>query len=59
VTSETTPLSSKDGSIALETEPAVFFHPTLAGTASPGAVQPVAQAPFLEEEPSTGPQFGP
>jgi len=57
LTSESRPWSSKTGSIALETEPFVFFHPLLAGAALPGAVQPVADGvPLLEEEPGTWPQ---
>ena len=37
----------------LETEPLVFFHPTLAGLAAPGQVQPVEGSIQLEEEPAT------
>jgi hypothetical protein len=44
-------------SIALETEPLVFFHPTLVGLAVPGKVQPVGGQPLLEEEPATWPQL--
>jgi hypothetical protein len=36
-----------------ETEPLVFFHPTLAGPAAPGPVQPVDGSIRLEEEPAT------
>jgi hypothetical protein len=53
-----TPLSH-DGSgfITLETEPLVFFHPTLVGLAAPGKVQPVRATLLLEEEPVTWPQL--
>jgi hypothetical protein len=44
-------------SIPLETEPLVFFHPTLVGRAAPGAVQPVPGTIRLEEEPATWPEF--
>ncbi|HET9773189.1 MAG TPA: hypothetical protein VFS16_20015 [Acidimicrobiia bacterium] len=50
---ESKPWASDTGSIALETEPLVFFHPILAGTSPPGFVQPVQKAPLLEEEPVT------
>jgi hypothetical protein len=40
-------------SIPLETEPLVFFHPLLAGSVSPGKVQPVRHTLKLEEEPAT------
>ncbi len=43
--------------LSLETEPLVSFRPTLVGTAGPGSVQPVPEAPLLEEEPATWPQF--
>ncbi len=46
-----------DTSIALETEPLVFFHPTLVGRARPGTVQPVPGTLLLEEEPATWPQL--
>jgi hypothetical protein len=39
--------------IPLETEPLVFFHPTLAGLTPPAAVQPVPGTLRLEEEPAT------
>lgn len=42
--------------IPLETEPLVSFHPTRAGRAVPGEVQPVAGPLLLEEEPATWPQ---
>lgn len=50
------PWSDEEDTVQLETEPFVFFHPTQAGTAVPGGVQPVDTAPLLEEEPSTWPQ---
>lgn len=51
--------SPGDGSsIPLDTEPLVFFHPLLVGTAGPGKVQPVPGSPKLEEEPATWPQLG-
>jgi hypothetical protein len=59
VSTESRPWASKEGSINLETEPAVFFHPTLVGTSAPGLVQPVNKAPLLEEEPATWAQFVP
>jgi len=49
---------SQETSIALETEPLVFFHPTLVGTVPPGKVQPVPGGELgLEEEPATWPQL--
>ena len=49
-------MSSRGASaIELETEPFVGFEPTLAGTARPGNVQPVADLVLLEEEPATRP----
>lgn len=57
MSAESKPWSSKAGSIALETEPLVFFHPTLVGTSPPGSIQPVKKVPLLEEEPATWPQF--
>jgi len=54
---ESRPWRSKEGSLALETEPLVFFHPLLVGTSPPGSVQPVDKEPLLEEEPATWPQF--
>ncbi len=56
MSSESKPWSSGSGRVALETEPFVFFHPTLAGAATPGDVQPVDGTPLLEEEPATWPQ---
>ena len=41
----------------LETEPLVFFHPTLVGLAEPGTVQPVPATLLLEEEPAIWPQL--
>jgi hypothetical protein len=58
VNSESRPWSAPQGSLALETEPFVFFHPILGGTAAPGGVQPVGRTPLLEEEPSTWPECG-
>ena len=43
--------------IPLETEPLVFFRPTLAGTVRPGRVQPVRASVLLEEEPATSLQL--
>jgi hypothetical protein len=43
--------------IPLETEPLVFFHPTLVGLAAPGVVQPFPGPLLLEEEPATWPQL--
>jgi hypothetical protein len=41
----------------LETEPLLFFHPTQAGTAPPGKVQPVP-GPFpFDEEPAISTEF--
>jgi len=54
---ESRPWADKSSRLALETEPFVFFHPTLVGTSAPGSVQPVDKAPLLEEEPATWPQF--
>ncbi len=53
---ESRPWADRKSHLALETEPFVFFHPLGAGTAVPGATQPVEDAPLLEEEPSTWPQ---
>lgn len=54
---ESRPWADQKSSLALETEPFTFFHPLLVGTSHPGAVQPVAELPLLEEEPATWPQF--
>ena len=54
---ESRPWADQKSTLALETEPFVFFHPLLAGTSAPGAVQPVDKLPLLEEEPATWPQF--
>jgi hypothetical protein len=51
------PRSQQGASLALETEPLVFFHPTLVGLVAPGAVQPVPATLLLEEEPVTWPQL--
>jgi hypothetical protein len=54
---ESRPWADKNSLLALETEPFVFFHPLLAATSAPGAVQPVPdKQPLLEEEPATWPQ---
>jgi hypothetical protein len=53
---ESRPWRSKEGTLALETEPFVFFHPLLVGTAVPGSVQPVNKEPLLEEEPAIWPE---
>ena len=53
-----TPSASQSSSLALETEPLVFFHPTLAGLCRPGPVQPVVATLLLEEEPATWPEVG-
>lgn len=53
---ESRPWADKNSTLALETEPFVFFHPLLAGTSAPGSVQPVDEQPLLEEEPATWPQ---
>ena len=46
-------MSEERKGLPLETEPLVFFHPTLAGLAAPGPVQPVDGSIQLEEEPAT------
>jgi hypothetical protein len=46
-------MSEEEKGLPLETEPLVFFHPTLAGLAAPGPVQPVDGSVQLEEEPAT------
>lgn len=51
------PEATSEPGIELETEPLVFFHPTLAGLTPPGGVQPVGGTVLLEEEPATWPQF--
>ncbi len=51
------PAASHKSSITLETEPLVFFHPTLVGSGLPGKVQPVPGELLLEEEPATWPQM--
>ena len=51
------PSSGPSSGLALETEPLVFFHPTLAGLCPPGPVQPVADTLLLEEEPATWPEL--
>ena len=42
-----------ESSLSLETEPLVFFHPTLAGMAPNGKVQPIPGPIPMEEEPAT------
>ena len=51
------PSAGREPSIALETEPLVFFHPTLAGLSPPSTIQPVEGTVLLEEEPATWPQL--
>ena len=46
-------MSEESKGLPLETEPLVFFHPTLAGLTAPGPVQPVGGSIQLEEEPAT------
>ena len=41
----TSTASPSSAAIPLETEPLVFFHPSLAGLVTPGSVQPVTAAP--------------
>ena len=54
MTSEPKPRpAAANPALPLETEPLVFFHPTLAGTAPPGAIQPLPGPMLLEEEPAT------
>ena len=53
-------LSSISGgrpSIPLETEPVGFFHPLLAGVASPDHAHPVPGTLLIEEEPATWPEL--
>ena len=52
-------MNTDRASVPLETEPLVFFHPLLAGSAAPGGVQPLRGHLSLEEEPATWPQFTP
>ena len=47
------PTTGTSSTIALETEPLVFFHPLHAGSVRPGGVQPVRATVLLEEEPAT------
>jgi hypothetical protein len=49
--------ASHNSDLALETEPLVFFHPTLVGRGIPGKVQPVPHSLLLEEEPATWPEL--
>lgn len=51
------PAPGASAAIPLGTEPVVFFHPTLAGGAFPGDVQPVPGTLLLEEEPAVWPRF--
>ncbi len=46
-------MSGEKKGLPLETEPLVFFHPTSAGPAVPGVLQPVGGSVGLEEEPAT------
>jgi hypothetical protein len=50
-TDRSAPTPGANSTIPLETEPLVFFHPLLAGSVKPGAVQPVRATVLLEEEP--------
>ena len=52
-TDRSVPTPGASSTIPLETEPLVFFHPLLAGSARPGGVQPVRAGLLLEEEPAT------
>ena len=52
-TDRSVPTRDASSTIPLETEPLVFFHPLLAGSARPGGVQPVRAGLLLEEEPAT------
>ena len=45
------PVANESG-LSLETEPLVFFHPTLAGLASPGSIQPFPGPLPFDEEPA-------
>ena len=47
-----------ESSLSLETEPLVFFHPTLAGMAPPGAIQPFPGPLPFDEEPAIWLQLG-
>ena len=51
-TDRSVPTRGASSTIPLETEPLVFFHPLLAGSARPGGVQPVRAGLLLEEEPA-------
>ena len=52
------PVANESG-LSLETEPLVFFHPTLAGLAPPGSIQPFP-GPFpFDEEPAIWPHVAP
>jgi hypothetical protein len=54
---EPTPrVAASDSGLTLDTEPLVFFHPTLAGLAPPGKVQPLPGPLPLDEEPATWPE---
>ena len=48
--------AADDHGLPLETEPLVFFHPTLAGLAPPGNIQPLPGPLPMEEEPAIWPQ---
>ena len=58
MTREPTPTAAaSEPALSLDTEPLVFFHPTLAGIAPPGAIQPFP-GPFpFDEEPAIWPQL--
>ena len=51
------PPVAPDSGLSLESEPLVFFHPTLVGLTLPGKVQPVPATLLLEEEPAIWPQL--
>ena len=45
--------TANESGLSLETEPLLFFNPTLAGLAEPGSIQPFP-GPFpFDEEPAT------
>ena len=45
-------LMANESGLSLETEPRVFFHPTLAGLAPPGDIQPFPGPLPFDEEPA-------
>ena len=52
------PVAKKPDSL-LEVEPLLFFHPTLAGLAFPGSIQPFPGTVPFDEEPAIWPQVAP